>query len=258
MRFLFLILTLLYLSMSAFPQAAKDSIIGIVIDPNGAAIPGAKVTATLQSKIGRKMPTAYETKTDDGGNFEFSNLPSGRYVLRTTSTYFNGSEAETSVVVPRNKPAESRIQLALGLGCGRFAEPRGIVTEADKAEIVRTALIEAIGSYSPLGVQRQGGQGVIVSVRNIKPEWLRGVSQVNFELMTQIEIQQRADIGGDFEYVSIPELTVRGQCVAIEVANTWAVGKHSGKAYVSGGGARYEFRKESGKWIMKHIGTWVS
>ena len=52
-------------------------------------------------------------------------------------------------------------------------------------------------------------------------------------------------------------MKVRGQCIAVTLSNTWAVGKNSKSAYISGGGLTYEYRKESGKWVGKFITGWV-
>jgi hypothetical protein len=81
---------------------------------------------------------------------------------------------------------------------------------------------------------------------------------VKLSFLSESQIQQKADRMGDFMHLSIPELRVKGLCVAIEVANTWAVGKNSSMGYLSGGGRRYEFRKISGKWVKKEIAGWVS
>jgi hypothetical protein len=45
---------------------------------------------------------------------------------------------------------------------------------------------------------------------------------------------------------------------AFALSNGWAVGKNSNMGYLSGGGWRYEYRKEDGKWIGKILVGWIS
>lgn len=61
----------------AYGQGATTSIVGDVIDPQGAAIEGAKVTASDASNAVNR-----ETKTDAVGHFQFLSLQPGTYVVR--------------------------------------------------------------------------------------------------------------------------------------------------------------------------------
>lgn len=257
MRFLALTLILICLPFNASSQIIGNSISGIVTDPSGAVIPEAKVVATLQDKINPSNPFSIETKTDEEGNFVLKNLSAGKYKLSVTANGFS-SETEKLVSIPQNKSIKIKLEHKLGLGCERISEGSGAVTEKDKAEIVRLAFTDAMSWSSGLLMKEQREKDIIVSTKNIKSEWLSGLSDIKFRLMSQKQIQQKADSEGDFLYVSFPELKARGQCVVIEVANTWAVGRNSGMGYVSGGGDRYEFRKVNGKWIKKNIGGWIS
>lgn len=255
MRFIFLTLILLCQSFVVFFQAATYSLRGSVTDPNGAVIPDAKVSATLINSNVSSKPQIFETKTDYEGNFIFKSLPSGEYKLSVTANGF-GSETERQVSVPQNKSVEIRIEI--GLGCDRLSEGSGVVTDEDKAEIARLAFAASVGAGSGLLMKEQLTEDLIVSTANIKPEWLNGITDIKFKFLSQNQIQQKADREGDFLYVSFPYFKVKGLCVAVEVSHTWAVGKNSKFVYLSGGGNRYEFRKESGKWTKKSIGGWVS
>ena len=255
MRFTILLLILLCQSFVVFSQTAITSLRGSVTDSNGAVIPDAKVSATLLSKGESSKTQTFEAVTDYEGNFTFKSLSSGEYKLSVTANGF-GSETERQVSVPQNKSVEIKIEL--GLGCDRLSEGSGIVTDEDKAEIVRFAFADAIGASSGLLMTEQKNKDLVVSTENIKPEWFKGVTDVKLKFLPQSQIQQKANREGDFLYVSVPYFKVKGLCVAVEVANTWAVAKDSKFVYLSGGGNRYEFRKESGKWIRKSIGGWVS
>ena len=58
---------------------------GTVVDPQGAAVPGATVTATHQSHTGR----VFETRADEEGKFLLRNLPPGLYTVRVEASGFS-------------------------------------------------------------------------------------------------------------------------------------------------------------------------
>src|SRR6185295_14084710 len=58
-------------------QSATATLRGTVVDPNGAVIPGARVTAT-RTNVG----TSRETTTNDSGLYVFSSLVPGSYEVR--------------------------------------------------------------------------------------------------------------------------------------------------------------------------------
>ncbi|HYG81520.1 MAG TPA: carboxypeptidase regulatory-like domain-containing protein, partial [Pyrinomonadaceae bacterium] len=62
---------------------ASGAIAGTVTDPNGAAVPGASVTATSTSDN-----TARTVLTDDDGRFLIGNLPAGHYTLKAEAPGF--------------------------------------------------------------------------------------------------------------------------------------------------------------------------
>lgn len=252
MRFIILTLFLLCQSFAVLSQTVSP-LRGIVTDPVGAVVPNAQVSATLLNRTELNKSQNFATATDGEGKFIFENLPSGEYKLIVSAIGF-GSETERQISVPHNK----FIEIYIGLGCDRLSEGSGVATDEDKVQIARLAFVDAVGAGSVLLTSEQRNKVVIVSTENIKPEWLIGVTDLKLKFMSQSQIRQKADREGDFLYVSFPHFKVKGMCVAVEVANSWAVGKNSRFVYLSGGGSRYEFRKESGKWIKKSIGGWIS
>jgi hypothetical protein len=66
-----------------FFSGAKGAIKGVVTDRNGAAVPGAKVTATTKD-----TSRVFEAKTDDEGKFILQNLPVGFYEVRCEAPGF--------------------------------------------------------------------------------------------------------------------------------------------------------------------------
>jgi len=72
---------------SALGQAVYGSILGSVTDPSGAAVNGAKVTVTSQSKN-----VSTETTSNDSGNYDVTHLIPDVYVVRIEATGFKTLE----------------------------------------------------------------------------------------------------------------------------------------------------------------------
>src|SRR5574341_1241810 len=64
-------------------RAQTGSIGGTVTDPSGAVVPGATLNLT---EVDRQLVRT--TASDDGGNYLFSSLPSGRYELKAEKAGF--------------------------------------------------------------------------------------------------------------------------------------------------------------------------
>ena len=88
-------------SMPAGAQVLYGSIVGIVQDPSGGAIPNAAVSVT-NTETGLTVTD----KTDEAGRFNLQNLAPGRYDLKVTSTGFR-TFARTGIVVSANTIAWS-------------------------------------------------------------------------------------------------------------------------------------------------------
>lgn len=248
MRLKLLILILFSQTLVGFSQTASHAVSGTVTDPYGAVIPNAEVTAIKQ---GSAQSNKLETKTNEDGDFIFKDLSEGKYKVSVTATGF-GSETERLVSVPQDKSVE----IKMGLGCDKLSDDSGSITDEDKTEILKLAFEDA--NHSGLSTSEQRKGTIIVSTENIETQWLKDIADTKIEFLSLSQIQEKADNEGDFMYMSFPYIKVKGLCVAVEISNTWAVGKNSTFIYMSGGGNRYEFRKESGKWVKKYIGGWVS
>src|SRR6201997_5900757 len=72
---------------SAFGQAVYGSILGTVTDPQGAAVPNAKVTVTNQRK-----GTADQTTTNQDGNYSVTHLIPDVYSVKVEASGFKVSE----------------------------------------------------------------------------------------------------------------------------------------------------------------------
>jgi hypothetical protein len=78
---------------SAFGQAVYGSILGTVTDPTGAAVNGAKVTVTSQTKN-----VTTEATTNESGNYNVTHLIPDVYTIRVTSAGFKVLEFKDILV----------------------------------------------------------------------------------------------------------------------------------------------------------------
>ena len=101
-RILFGLCGILLLTTSIFAQsqATTGNIDGRAIDPNGAVVAGASVTATSQDNGFTKTAT-----TDEDGNFIFVLLPPGKYRVEATGQGFSKATYENVIVTVGSKTA---------------------------------------------------------------------------------------------------------------------------------------------------------
>src|SRR5690348_1134618 len=79
-------------SVSAQSQATTGNIEGRVLDPNGAVVPGAQVTAKNESTGLEKSATS-----DGGGNYRIILLPPGSYLVTVKATGFASAPLKATV-----------------------------------------------------------------------------------------------------------------------------------------------------------------
>src|SRR5580698_6669721 len=90
----------------AMAQTATTSLRGVIKDPNGAVVPGAKV-ALVNSAGG----STYATMSDNMGGYVFPQIPPARYTITVSSTGF-GSQAKMAELLV-NQPATINFTLSV-------------------------------------------------------------------------------------------------------------------------------------------------
>lgn len=94
-------------------SGASGAISGVVVDPNGAVVAGAIVTATHQQQTER----AFETTSGEDGTYLLRNLPAGRYTVRVDSPGFS-----RAVVMDVQVQSSTLATVNLTLDVGNVAE----------------------------------------------------------------------------------------------------------------------------------------
>ena len=107
-RALLLLASLLLLSCLGWAQEVTGSIVGTVLDPNGAAVAGATITAKDLDR-----GTILTTTTNDEGAFNISGVPVGRYEVKVAAKGFT-SAANPAFRLTLNQTARLNFQLRVG------------------------------------------------------------------------------------------------------------------------------------------------
>jgi hypothetical protein len=197
----------------------------------------------------------FETNSDQTGEFRFSNLPFGTYELEMF-VFGNSFKQRINVRASgkKNDKVEIKAVIVTEACSGEPEIPSRLITDNDKAEIVRQMLDEYVDAW----VRGEQAEKLILSTDNIDPKWIDNKNKAKLQLMRQSDVQHLADTTKDFTYLRLFQLKVRGECVAVSLDNSWAVGKNSPYGYVSGEGKTHEFRKVNGRWIGKFVIGWIS
>jgi hypothetical protein len=103
----FLIVTFLSCAF-AHAQLSSAAVNGVVLDPSGAAIPGAKVTLRSVDNGGIR-----DTLTNQSGNYVFVSVEPGNYTIEVTRQGFN-TATQNTVTLYVSQTATFNFNLAVG------------------------------------------------------------------------------------------------------------------------------------------------
>ena len=159
-------------------QTGRGAITGHVVDSSGAVVANAKI---------QLQPGGASASTDQSGDFQFADVPSGEYTL--TVSYVGFSIYSSRVAI--NGPQAVRVNAVLQMGTHNEAvtvraDPEGGVAEA--LDIERTAdnivqvlpadvitslpntnIADAVGRLPSVSLERDEGEGKYVQIRGTEP-----------------------------------------------------------------------------------------
>src|SRR5260370_33378754 len=116
-------------------QATTGNIESRVVDPNGGAVPGIKVTATNQGTA-----VAKSADTDSEGSYRILMLPPGKYKVTTGST--KGFAAATFENVEVTVGGRTPLDIKLSIGSANIIID--VATEGQIVETTRTAVSSTV------------------------------------------------------------------------------------------------------------------
>jgi hypothetical protein len=183
-------------------NGSTGAIKGTVLDPSGAVIPGAQVTAKRQYE-----DNAFESTTDDNGRFLIRNLPVGLYEVRATMNGFKPTVISQVVI-----RSSELVELNLTLDVGTVAETVSITADGTNMDVQNSATtaidVSKLVLLAP-GIAAAKQQLATPRVREYFPETLlwqpqlttdkKGRAQLDFTLADNITTWRMSVIGSTEE-----------------------------------------------------------
>ncbi len=118
------------LTVFAAAQNTNGRVIGIVTDPQGAAVPGAKVTVT---NVGTNV--SWNTVTDDKGNYQVLDVPIGMYTVTIESRGFAKAKTE-----PQELTINQALRIDIHMKVGGVNEVVDVQSQASQVETVNPTI----------------------------------------------------------------------------------------------------------------------
>jgi hypothetical protein len=142
-------------------------------------------------------------------------------------------------------------------------QPLPSLTQADKTEIVRTMLDEAlvkkgIPSYPNLMATKQP----VLANTNIESLNVPEFAGFKVLLLSPNQIQAKANREGDLMFLRFEKIASHGSCVAVTLCNLWADGTSTidtgPKTLLGEGCVYFVFYKREGTWKGDFLESWIS
>ena len=181
-------------------SGSTGAIRGVAVDPNGASVAGANVTATRTNTT-----QTFEAKTDDEGRYVLRNLPVGLYSIRIESPGFQAYVVD-NIFVHSSNVVEVNAMLSVGAVAAAVTVVSEIssVVNAESATVSTTVRVLNNLNLAP-GAARSKAQLATPRLREYFPETLlwqpsletdrQGRAQINFKLADNITTWKMAVIG---------------------------------------------------------------
>jgi len=159
-RKIFVFLAMLAVSTFCFAQETTGSLQGTVKDPTGAAVPGATVSVSTPTLVGVKTE-----QTDAKGNYHFSNLPPGDYLVTVDAKGFKTLKQSGLVIEVGHAPT-----LDLSLAIGATADTVDVTSQTPSIDVTSvttlTNVTNDVINYVPRGTSFQSVIQFAPSARN--------------------------------------------------------------------------------------------
>lgn len=144
--------------VSAFSAAQQTSgdLVGTIVDPTGASVPGATVVVTNEA-----TGVATTTKSGAAGEYRASNLLPGRYDVTANAPGFQQSELK-GISVELNKTSTSNVKLGIGTSQSvEVSAEAGAVLDTTSTNLTTTFSNEELGTLPTASIGGAGQSGVL-------------------------------------------------------------------------------------------------
>lgn len=156
-------------------QLLPGQIGGVVVDPQGAVIPGAQVTVT-------SLDRGYTRRamTDSSGHWVVSNFPTGKIKIQVSSKYFK-SAVLTNIAYDANQPSRHDFRLSVG-------EASTTVEVTSDTPLIETTQAQVTNTFS--GTNQSTYAGVSENGRKDRDKKAEGFGQ-NGASSNVLDLQKR-------------------------------------------------------------------
>jgi len=192
-------------AITAFAQVVRGALVGVVIDPSGARIPGCKVTAKNLDGPNEELTVA-----NAAGEYRFTAIPPGRYALQFATPGFSALKLEAVV----NAGQAARVDAAMEIGG---------VSESVTIRAARTgpAPVPPASNGVPQRIRVGGNVKQLKLIRQVRPNYPDELKQLGVEGTVVV----RAIIGKDGTVLSPrvvnTEVDPRLAEVALDAVRQW-------------------------------------
>jgi outer membrane cobalamin receptor len=236
------------LALCAPRPAGAATISGLITDPDGRAVPGARILLVQAVAI------VTAATSDEQGRFRIDNLPAGSYELRVALEGFQADPVETALAADEEREIPVRLHLSalsesivvsasqVDVPLSQASQSVTVISSADLQTRQIDTVADALRLVPGLAVTRNGGLGSITSL------FPRG-GESDFTIVLVDGMRANAFGGGyDFSQLSVAEIerieVVRGPQSALFGSN--AVGAVVQIITKHGGPPRAEATLETG------------
>jgi hypothetical protein len=148
---LLVLVGLILIGGTLMAQVLKGSISGTATDPQGAVVPGAKVTITNNA-----TGTSLNTTTDNAGLFRFNLIPAGEYKVQVAAQGFSSAVQNNVVVAAGRDTGIGSIKLAVGQASTTVEVTAAApLIESTQSQVTNTFAGTQLSSFA--GVQENEG-----------------------------------------------------------------------------------------------------
>ncbi len=141
--------------------------------------------------------------------------------------------------------------------CVAQDKPQDEINDEDKAEIIRLTLEYALVKKAiPDHNFIKDPKNIPVSTKNISSDLLPKLDDINLLLLTDSEIQEKAEEDGNYFYfLEFEEIKTEGEIISVTINHNPKYAKKP-KIMAFGGSVTIEYRKQDGKWKGK-VKSWT-
>jgi len=134
------------------------------------------------------------------------------------------------------------------------------VNDSDIGELIRLTLERALVDREiPDDNLIKDKKNIVISKENIRADLVPEIPGVNFIVLNQDQIKQKANREGDFLYLRFSILRLHTNMTAVvQLDNVWMRSRTSTHMHLSGGGFTIFYSKDSGAWEGKIVSSWIS